>query len=72
MNGRIPAGSIECSRTPRAPKNEGELFNLRNRAWHDQGVLVVDLTNPPRELSYGDKLAIEALAIRLYGKRKEK
>jgi hypothetical protein len=50
--------------------NEDELDNHRRRAYHEQNIYI--FTPEQRgELDYSEQLALEAAAIRVYGKRRK-
>lgn len=63
----IRSRSIEC-RTGRSAANETELFELRERAWREQGVLII---NPKTQdgLAWQEREWLEQIGKRIFGKK---
>ncbi len=53
----------------RTPANEEEMHGMRRRAWQEQGVLSVSLSNS--QLNWPEKEFLKQIGERLYGYRRE-
>ncbi len=56
----------------RAASSPEEIHKLAAAAWHERHVLVVGLDDPEVILSEMDRGYLEAVGIKLYGKREKK
>lgn len=52
---------------PASPANEDDLQRMRSRAWHQQEVLNVDLSND--RLTWVEREELRNIGNKLYGKR---